>query len=90
MISQYKSKIPHIEALIKKLTLRKDADPLLKEMITSLEESINLDKIKKRVTQAKLDVIDDAMRTVEKLERKQQNRQTEEDLKEEHARIQRA
>ena len=50
--------MPTLEDMIKKLECRKEADPLLSDMIKDLREAIDLEAAQDKVLKAKLDYID--------------------------------
>jgi len=53
--------------MIRKLELRREADPTLEEMIDDLREAMSLEKVHDQILRAKLEVINEAARMVDQL-----------------------
>ena len=51
--------------MIRKLEVRRDADPTLEEMIDDLREAMALEKVHDEILRAKLEVINEAAKMVD-------------------------
>lgn len=56
-----------MEEMIRKLELRREADPTLEEMIDDLREAMSLEKVHDQILKAKLEVINEAAKVVDQL-----------------------
>ena len=57
-MKKFGDQVPKLEEMIRKLQLRKEADPTLEEMIDDLREAMSLEKVHDQILRAKLEVID--------------------------------
>lgn len=65
LLKKFGDQVPKLEEMIKKLQLRKEADPTLEEMIDDLREAMSLEKVHDQILRAKLEVIDQAAKMVD-------------------------
>ena len=65
LLKKFGDQVPKLEEMIRKLQLRKEADPTLEEMIDDLREAMSLEKVHDQILRAKLEVIDQAAKMVD-------------------------
>lgn len=66
-MKKFGDQVPKLEDMIKKLELRRDADPTLEEMIDDLREAMSLEKVHDQILRAKLEVINQTAKMVDQL-----------------------
>lgn len=54
-----------MEAIARKMKVRKEADPYLQQMVNDLSEAINTERLHENLTKAKLEFLDQTSKVVE-------------------------